>query len=334
MEKVQKMTELTCEDFEEMSIVELVEFIEEKKHDIVKYKEELVKYFKQKKVESLVPYYFFDLYAHVKEDYDMIRDYMDNIEEDYYRIRNYIDNIKPKALSMPDEFYELHWIDKKRVERTNRLEEIKDAFYDIFRFEGSMLFLEELLEKGYFESGKAQVLLERLIDVAHNYRYSKNDDIMSALAVFMKDKEESIQMMITELIVEYVEKSECMTSILFYIYKDGLNYTKRGVMHVFVTIGWKMISGTDDFYGAKEVLDVVADDMEGEDRYLRNQIIEFIELFELVQDEISQYLLEEKSIIYTEDMKYEAFYDKVVDMAEVLKEKIDEEKEKDKKTEQ
>ncbi|MHA2308705.1 MAG: hypothetical protein ACXABJ_05470 [Candidatus Heimdallarchaeaceae archaeon] len=316
------MTEPNCEDFEEMSIVELVVFIEDMKHEIVKYKDELLKYFRKRRVESLVSYHFFDLYTDIKEEYDMIQDYNQNVKlED-----------KSKALKMQDKFYELHWIDKKRVERTREHYVIRDTLNEIFLYEGNRLFLEELLENGYFESGKAQVLLERYLGTIHWTRYEKNDDVIIALAIFMKDKDEKIQMMITELIVEYVERSEKRKSILLYVYKDAINYTKRGVMHVFVTIGWKMISGTDDFAGAKSVLDVVADDMEGEDRFLRNEIIEFIELFELVQDEISQYLLKEKGIVYTEDMKYEAFYDKVVDMAEVLKEKIDEEKQKDKNT--
>ncbi len=86
--------------------------------------------------------------------------------------------------------------------------------------------------------------------------------------------------------------------------------------------------------GADQGRYVVAEDLEGEDLYLRNQIIQFIEFFELVQDEISQYLLKEKGIVYTEDMKYEAFYDKIVDMTEVLKEKIDEEKDKNKNSKQ
>ena len=219
------------------------------------------------------------------------------------------------------------------MERTNRLEVIQDALYDIFLFEGNLLFLEELFEKGYFESGQAQVLLESLID-SHGYRYEKNDDIMSAFAVFMKDKEESIQMMITELIVEYVERSEQVKSILFYIYKEGLNYTKRGVMYVLLQMVSLLFHRIDNLSGAKSVLDVVAEDLEGEDLYLRNQIIQFIEFFELVQDEISQYLLKEKGIVYTEDMKYEAFYDKIVDMTEVLKEKIDEEKDKNKNSKQ
>ena len=91
-----------------MSIVELVEFIEEKKHDIIEYKDEFIKYFKKRRVESLVPYYFFDSYAHIKEDYDLIRDYIDNVKlED-----------KTKALSIQDDFYELNWMDKERVEST------------------------------------------------------------------------------------------------------------------------------------------------------------------------------------------------------------------------
>ena len=318
--KVLIMTKLNCNDFEAMSIVELVEFIEKMRFEIVEYKAELLKFFKKRRVESLVPYYFFDLFSDVKNEYDLRSEYYDNIQSED----------KAEVLNLPKDFFDTHGITERDIKYS--IFKVNDILFEFFLFEGNILFLEDLLDKGYFESGKAQVLLKRYIQKIHWSRFKYNDDIMSAFAVFMKGKEESIQMMLTELIVEYVERSERAERILLYIYRNGLNYTKRGVIHVFVTNGSRMFSGTDDFYGAKEVLDVVADDMEGEDRYLRNQIISFIELFELVQDEISQYLLKEKGIVYTEDMKYEAFYDKVVNMAEILKAKIDEEKQKENNT--
>jgi hypothetical protein len=316
------MKKIRSNDFDKMTIIEIIEFLKEKREMIEKYDHELENYFMQKKPESVVPFYYYDVYVDVKtrSKYDMIRDYLDNI-----RLED-----KPKAIGMSDDFYELNWINKREIERTRSLRDIKRALYSIYKYEGNRLFLEELFEKGYFNSGKAQVILKRYLKLIHASIFSKNGDIMSALAIFMKGKDESIQMFITELIIDYVLRSEERKDILLYIYKDGMNYTKRGVMNVFVKDGWRMFSTTDDFHGAKKVLDVVAEDLKGDDLFLRNQIIGFIEMFELVQDEIIQYLLEEKGIIYTQDMKYEAFYDKVVDMAEVLKEKMDEEKEKDK----
>ena len=316
------MANLTCEDFEAMSIVELVEFIDKKSEKIREYEEELEKYFGKVKPETFVPFVYYDVFSGIssRKNFSPLGLYLDCIE---------LEN-KEEALNMPDAFYELHWINKKEIERAREVNQLRDTFYKIYTFEGNMFFLEDLLEKGYFESGKANMILGRYVGTIHSSRYSKNDSVMSALAMFMKDKDESIQMFITELIVENVERSEAVEEILLYIYKDGLDYTKRGVMHVFLEMRSLLFHRIDNFDGAQRVLDVVAEDLEGQDLYLRNQIIQFIEFFDLVQDEISQYLLEEKGIVYTEDMKYEAFYDKTVDMAEVLKEEIDAKKEKEK----
>jgi hypothetical protein len=306
------MKKLTCDDFEVMTIVELVEFIEKEKYKIVEYKDEMLLYFKRRRVESLVPYYFFDLYTDIKDKYDLRREYYISI------------NVVDQAVNnLPKDFLDTHH---------SPIIKIKDIYFEFYLFKGIILFLEDMYKGNYFESGKAQMLLERLINDAHGYRFKYNDDVISALAVFMKDKEESIQMMIIEIIVEYIDRCEWIVNILLYLYKNGINYTKRGVMHAFVKYSDIIVSGTDDFHTAKEVLDVVAEDMEGEDKSLRNQIIAFIEIFSYIPEEISQYLLEEKGIIYTEEMKYEAFYEKVMGIEEILKEKIEGTQEKEKNT--
>ncbi len=306
------MKKLKVKNFEEMSILELVEYIEEKKRESKEEKEEIVKYFKKVEEKKVVPYYFADFYIDLIDEYNILDKVIEKIEENEINytsipkiivensIYGYNEEIKKsKLLKIPIEIFKPSKIHRKGI------------FYENFRYMGIYLFLDELLEKGYFESGKANELLEHLIDKVYKYRYKYNDDIMTAIINFMRDKGEEIQIILGELFIKYVKRTEMYVNILLTAYKIENNFIKRGVMRSLISEPLVSLTGPDDFASAKVVLDLVAEDMEGEDEILRALIISFIGEFPEVEEEIKKYLKNEKGILFDKQMMYEVSYDKV-----------------------
>ncbi|MHA1953369.1 MAG: hypothetical protein ACW96U_05440 [Candidatus Heimdallarchaeaceae archaeon] len=316
------MPEITVEYLEQMSIIQLIQFIEERGEKIIKFELEFEKYFKKLKPASIVPYYYYNLYVDLsaKDKYNMLSDYISNVQPE--------DRIK--LLELSPEYCEIYHLDLKVLRNIRNIYSIRNNLYDFFRFEGNLLFLIELFEKGLFDSGDAQVLLERYISTIHWSRYKYNDDIILALALFLKDKDENLQMILGDILFKYVDRSERILEPLLFVYKHGSNYVKRGAIHIITKLGGIIHPSTNDLEAAKEVLDIVADDLEGDDLVLRNLIISFIEYFDMIQDEISQHLKEEKGILYSPDMIYDAWYDKAENIQERLKSQLDNEEKKKK----
>ena len=293
------MVNHTADDFKTMRILELVDYIQRKKTEIKLDKHALINLFKRLNAKFYIPFLYANFYTDLSYEYDLV--------EDYYHQKKIqeidIDEITTLVLG----YYNL--------EKPEQIESelISNVHHIYFQYKGMFLFLEDLFNQGYFDSDDAQVLLDFFIQRVHGYKYKKNTDIMLALVEFMKGKNEAIQLTLGELLFKYINRNDSIRalSILITAYRIDNKFLRRGVMKYILNKNMGAFTGTDDFRGAINVLNVVAEDMLGEDEELRGLIIAFINEFSEATEKITKFLKDEKGIIYHADMPYEEFYKRV-----------------------
>lgn len=301
------MEDLSLETLESKSILEMVEFIEERKEEVEKYIDIFSRYFEVMEERKVIPFYYFDFYTRIDDNINI-----------YSIFRKQLKKTDISKIILPVDFQQKYDIKKLEEISYKYLGEPINFLIDFYVQNGFTLFLNELLEQNYFEKGKAQIKLNRLFDYIHPGRYSRSDDLLFPLVEFLEGKEDSVQMVLGELLFEFTYlggDSYTIRDILLCAFKKGNKYIKKGVLKTINIV----FQSTDDINEVKPILEKTVNEENWEDEEIRDLVILLIDEFPDIEEEIKEYLKEEKGIIYTSDMAYEVWYRKTKSISEELK---------------